>query len=165
MKKVKSIELGFENCEVISFDTNVLGEILIDDIHYKIRRYAINLIAKYCYADTVALEIFSEGNTEYNLFGLTEVQHKFDRILQTKDITSITVKYTDGSEEDYWVKYNENNQYSNMYQKNYLSDLGNLYIVIGKGKKIGDFYDKKIINDKEEVESAKSMFRIGEKNE
>ena len=37
----------------------------------------------------------------------------------------------------------------NEYQKNYLSDLGSLYIVISKDKGIADFFDFGAINDKE----------------
>lgn len=152
MRLVKSIDLVFENCEVISFDLKVLGAFLIDDIHPNIRNLGCNAIGKMLCADTVVLEIFKEGNAEYHPF--QESTHKFDRILNSKDITQITVKYQDG-EEDYWVQYK--GVYSNEYQKNYLSKQGNLYIVIGKGKKLHQFFDKNMIDGEDAVIRAKFM--------
>ena len=164
-KEVKSIELGFENCEVIEFPRNVLGDVHFDNFSFQIKRVASNSISKVEFVDTVVLEIYKEGNTEYAPFGFEdEKTAKFERITHYNDITSITICYEDDSEEFYWVDYhtiNDNLGEESDYQKTYLSDLGNLYLVIDKEKGIEDFFDKETINDKDAVSFTKEMYDIG----
>ena len=165
MKEVKSIELGFENCEIIEFPKNVLGDVIFDNFSFQVKRVASNSISKSNFVDTVVLEIFKEGDVDYAPFGFEDDKiSKFKRVMAYRDITSVTIKYEDDSEEFYWVDYhtiNDNLGEESDYQKSYISDLGNLYVVIDKEKDIEDFFDKEEINDEDVISFRKEMYDIG----
>lgn len=162
MKSIKSIEFVFENCECFSIDAKYLGEFELSDIHQCIHRIASNCIAKMDCANTVAIEIFSEGNKEYSPFGVRDRDETlFDRFMY-HDITSIEIVYDDETSETYYVDYEGDE--INEYQKNYMNNFGDMYIVISKDKGIFDFFDEDEINDEEIISFAKDMiFRLEEK--
>lgn len=164
MKRIKSIRFVFENCECFSIDAKYLGEFELSDIHKCIHRIAANCIAKMDCANTVAIEIFSEGNKEYSPFDVIrdEDETLFDRLNMYHDITSIDIIYDDDTSEMYYVDYEGDE--TNEYQKNYMNNFGDMYIVISKDKGIFDFFDEDEINDEEIISFAKDMiFRLEEK--
>lgn len=157
MKHIESIEFVLENCEDFSIDANYFGAFLIDDIRYSIQRIASNSIVKMAIADTIVIELFSEGDREYRPFGALETITIFERLQQYNDITQIIVHYEDQTEEICFANWAEGNDCENKNQSVCKSDLGNLYIVISEEKDFSAFFDTEYMNDKDYIEFTKEM--------
>ena len=98
MKSVKHVIFCFENCEDFKIDAKHFGIFQMSDMSTSICRIACNMIAKQNCISFVAMEIFSEGNQDYNPFGISNLTKKiFDRITESDDITSFTIHYDDDS--------------------------------------------------------------------
>ena len=163
MNELKELEITFENCEYMTIPRNIIGTFRIDGIHDVVSRLAINSICKYKVADTVVMELYKEGDTEYFPFGSLDEITKFDRLTMYHDITRITVKYKDNTEETFIVKYEDESETpgaDNAYQKTYTSNLGNLYIVIDKNP-LDHWFAMEYINDSEQMDFEKDMLDIG----
>lgn len=113
---IKALEIGFENCLV----TTVPAE------------YVTGYISKE--SSTIAIhksfndfKIQDEGFGDYYLF---------DRIQCHDDITSLTVVYTDGTEDMIYVEYKEKDEdvlgSPNVFQKSKIDEYGNLIVTIGE---------------------------------
>ena len=157
MKHIKSIEFVFENCESFNIDANYFGAFLIDDIRYSIQRIACNSIVKMAIADTIVIELFSEGDREYRPFGGLEKTTIFERLQKYNDITQIIVHYEDQTEEAYFTDWAKENDGENKNQGICKSDLGNLYIIISEEKDFSTFFDTEDINDKDYIDFAKDV--------
>lgn len=157
MKHIESIEFIFENCEDFSIDANYFGKFLIDDIHYSIQRIACNCIIKTTIADTIAIELFSEGDREYRPFRGLEKATIFERLQKYNDVTQIIVHYEDQTEEAYFTNWAEGDDFENKNQSVCKSDLGNLYIAISEEKDFSAFFNTEYMNDKDYINFAKEM--------
>lgn len=150
---LKSITFEFENCEIITIEGKYVCQFLVDNLHTYFARIACNAIDKVDVAETFAIEIAALANGPHNPFGYIEPEStKFKRFLAFDDITSIkfTLCDDDGKNEKtyrYWTEWVGDSDMVNDGQYTYLSNLGNLYIVISKDKKFEDFFDKEEIND------------------
>ena len=78
-------------------------------------------------ADTIVIELFSEGDREYRPFGGLEKTTIFERLQKCNDITQIIVHYEDQTEEAYFTDWAEGDDCENKNQSVCKSDLGNLY--------------------------------------
>lgn len=168
---VKEITFTFENCESFTIDGKWIGSFLVSDIERKITRLGCNWIDEVITAHTFAIEIFSGADGKYNPFGIqSEETTKFKRLKQYDDITHIDFTlYDQYGEKDevknyhfalYWDNEDDddwNNEAMTVYQ----SELGNLYIVVSDKEKFDDFFDKQVINDKNEIDFRCSMLDIG----
>lgn len=160
MSSVKSIDIVLENCEVYTFPKEDIGYIELSDIREEIIRCACNSINKYKTIHCVNMELFDTHRRQEYCFDSNVVADVFERIAEGNDITQIHVKYEDDTEECYLVDYNELNEAlgaPNKYQQSYISDLGNLYIVINEKEQIEDVFSKEEINDKEVLEYHREM--------
>lgn len=165
MKNIKFITTEFENCEWLTFPTTVFGECHLDNISTSIDRVATNAICKSVFAQEIALEIFfPEAESEYiasEFFG--EKYTILQRLTSYRDITHITLTYQDGSKETFAVDYKDEVEgqlgSDNKNQKNYISECGNLYIIIAANKGIKDFFNIELINIKENMELKKDLYR------
>ncbi len=147
MKEIRSIEIVFENCETAVLRPENFGFFHIGGIVRKFERIACNSIAEMATAEEVYLEIFKNSVKK-------EV---FQRLHETEDITSMHFTYGDGSKEGFYVLWSDENEFANMYQKNYISGPGHLYIVIHKTDRPEDAFDMEEINNPEEVNFRISM--------
>lgn len=158
-KRVKSISFIHENCDVVEVTAEHIGHINISDISPVIQRVACNSISKSMVANSVAIEIFKEGIAECldDAFRCGQKETKKDRLTSYDDIVAITVNYEDGDMETYYVDYDDGSgdTQENMNQETYCSSLANLYIVIGKNKTIGNYFDMAGIEDEEYVNYRK----------
>lgn len=164
MKKIKSIEIAFENCESMIIPRNCIGTFLIDGIHETIKRVGMNVIAKYSTIDEFVIEIYKEGDEVYYPFGDTgDEQSKFKRLTDFNDISSISVIYEDGDMEEFYVPYDCDDSVGapNRFQDTYISELGNLYISIHALNRIIEYFDLTEINEKETVERTKDLLDVG----
>lgn len=157
MKHIKSIEFVLENCESFSIDANYFGAFLIDDIRYSIQRIASNSIVKMAIADTIVIELFSEGDREYRPFGALEKITIFERLQGYNDITQVVIHYEDQTEETYFANWAEDDDCENKNQSVCKSDLGNLYIVISEEKDFSAFFDTEYMNDKDYIDFTKDV--------
>lgn len=170
--RLKSITLGFENCDWITIDGKYVGQFLVDDLHTEFRRTACNSIEKVETANTFAIEIHKDANKERYQFGQIQYeelkQTTFDRLIACNDITSIQFELEENYGElgefarsenyYYWVNWVGDSDYINEAQTNYISKCGNFYIVIAEGKGTKDFFNMEEINDSEAMEFHFSMY-------
>lgn len=164
MLNITKINLTFENCETMDFSPEDFGTFLIADIKEEIHRVALNCIAKQKIAGTVAFEIFGEADTTYDSFGEESKDTKFARIIHWNDITAIDLTYDNGITEEFFVDYKEKIEGAlgspNVFQKTYVSGLGNLYIVIGKEKNVRDMFPEEETEDVEMISFRQKMIRF-----
>lgn len=154
------IEFSLENCEVIKIDGKYIGDFLVDDIKTQIMRTACNSIDKMDICGTFIIEISKSANELYKPFSMAKEEYKFNR-LKYNDITSIEFQLSHDNQIEhyyYYVDYDSDNQdYApNLNQQSYLSELGNLYIVVDKKCKdnpdrLFEFFSKEQMNNKEEM--------------
>ena len=157
-KNVAKVEFGFENCEVITLPFGSFGRFIISDMHRSLYRYASSRIQILEQADKIAIEIFKPDGQEYDppAEGMTAIQ----RLTRYEDIVSIGLYYTDGSYDEFYADYD--GEEINKNQKNHISSKGNLYIVIGKGLAIEDYFPEDDIEDPHMIEYRKATFRDDE---
>ena len=172
--KLKEITFILENCDSITIDGKYVGDFLVEDIRTSVSRIACNAINKMDIAYTFAIEIHKDANKERYPFGFIEDKElTFNRLVAYDDITSIDFKliedYVEEGQEPiiehyhYYIHWTGESDYVNESQKSYISNVGNLYIVIADGKNIEDFFDKEAIDDEEEMDFHCSMCDIGDK--
>ena len=176
MRHIAKVDIVLENCEYITLDSKYFGELFVDGIYEQIKRIACNSISNMKSAKEVAIEIFKEANDiEYHPFGSSEKTKIFDRLTQYNDITSFTFYYEKENKEDdddkrkkknKEVEYDKEDIYINWYgdsdnenesQISYISNQGNLYIVIARDKNVEDFFDVTSIEDVEDMDFHKTM--------
>jgi hypothetical protein len=173
MRNIAKVDIVLENCEYITLDAKYFGELLIDEIHEKVKRIACNAISKMVTADVIAIEIFKEANDiKYCPFGQNGSSKIFDRLTKYNDITSFTIYYEKPVDDDKKkkkdkeVEYDHEDIYVNWYgdsdnenesQISYISSQGNLYIIISKDKNIEDYFDYESIEDPEDMDFHRSM--------
>lgn len=171
MKDVKYVDIILENCESIRLGRHCIGRFWITGIKSDISRIASNCISKCTYADEIAMEILKIAkDEEYYPFGQKDFNdtNKIDRLYKHNDITGISITYIDKTEETIYVDYDEGEHEGmlgapNVNQKTYLSNVGNLYVVISREKGIEDYFDMENINDNENIkptEGAMVEFNI-----
>ena len=126
LDKVISIELVFENCEMMTFEQDDIVDLELGNITTNILKVAVNGIVKKVYANEVYIELKKESNSKFVSFG--DEGYKFDRILRYNDIVLMDLHFEDGRIETYHVCYNGEEINSN--QNVVLKDNGNLVIDI-----------------------------------
>ena len=171
--KIENISFTFENCEYITVDGKYVGQFLAEDIKTYFQRIACNAINKMETIHTLVIELHKDANKPYSPFGDKEQGTVFDRINTYNDITSICFDLVEPYPEDkdcptcehydYYIHWTGDSDYSNASQKVYISDLGNLYLVISENKGVDDFFDKDYINNEEAMEFSFDMCDIGDK--
>ena len=147
MKRIKEIRFGFENCEVLALPAGSFGRFFLTDIRPEVRRVAVNMIGRYDRAHRTAIEVFRSGDREYSSFG--KISSAFQRLTEYRDITSIGLLYSDGTEEEFYPVFDGEEE--NRFQQNHISAPGNLYILIGQDLELRDFFDPEEIEDKEDA--------------
>lgn len=160
-KHIKEIEFVFENCEVIIFKPEELGEFHIGNIKESIDRIASNSITTSRVADDIAIEIFKKAQFKPSWMESGKDIDCFKRISDFHDLTHFNLVYTDNTEDYISVVWEDagNNDEINAYQGEMYSDLGNFYIIISsdKTKEFKDYFDIKEINDKDAMEFKEDM--------
>lgn len=142
MAEVKSIELVFENCEMMRFDRSDIGEFCVHNIFTDVARIASNSIRKYQSCESLILELRKDANQPHDFWGIPddEPTNKFNRIMLCPDITQIDITYDDGSTENIilpWEDASENGCNSTL-QTHCLTECGDLWIKIGNGETAQD---------------------------
>lgn len=153
--KIKELTLIFENCEFITIDGKYVGGFELDGIKTRIARIACNSVDKFDVANSIAVEIHKDADKPYMSFG-EEHSSVFERIHEYSDITSIEFTLTneyegEGVDEQtyqYYVNWTGESEYENTAQSTFVSDSGNLYLIIADGKDVFDFFNEETIQEK-----------------
>jgi len=148
MKFIKSVELGLENCEGIKFNTEEIGTIYVGDIKQTISRVACNAISKNLFCDTFYIEIHKSANKmDRFLTDWSEIL-PFDRLLQHRDIATITINYEDETSECYCVNWTGDYDWINESQSGKLNEkTGDLYIVVSPNEAVDRVFEDELIQD------------------
>jgi len=161
-KEITGITLVFENCEEYSVENKYIGTLVIEDVKKQVRRMGCNYIGEYYSCESCVIEIFVEGKREYHPFnqeGMTA--DIFKRARDYADITGIDIKYDDGSVESILVPYQDliEGQLGspNLFQRGYINQAGDLFIVIGENVLFEDYFPINEIEDEEYQKFHKEM--------
>ena len=134
MKNIESIILHCENCESIEIEGRYIGEFEIIGLKNVIKRHG-NEIKEYRICEDFILEIHKDADKKYKSFGMISDESLFVRLMDTRDIISITIKYNDKTiDDDIYLPYKEedNTYQKNRYQHMYYSIPEHLYIICTK---------------------------------
>lgn len=114
--KVKSINLFFENCEMIKLTTDMFKYLIIEGIK---KNKSINC---YQYADGETQDMLSCDyfSIEINKKGLNQNcwKTKLKERLEKNDLVGISIENEDNTQEEIYVLWG-NHDFANEYQKNY----------------------------------------------
>lgn len=140
-QRVKSISLGFENCEDISIDKECIHMLLFDKvaecIYYDHPR---DTIRRYQTCEEFLLELNEKADRQYEYFGYSSEQTIFQRTQLCQDITSVEIIYDDDTKELIYVPYMPlGGGESNAYQTSCIRDTGRMLICISKDKTANTF--------------------------
>ena len=130
MKDIKAIEFVFENCECVTIEAPYIGDVLIEGIETSIRRVAVNSIGEYTSCKRFEVAISKEADVKIESYG--EKIRKLSRINDWDDVTSIFLKYKDGSEKEILVPWLGESDYENKAQSSFIDKYGNLYLAINE---------------------------------
>lgn len=134
-KRIKDIEISFENLEYIKIPDNYFLDFSMENVQNVIYRAAANAILQYQSVGNVYFILKNDANKDYIKFDkdfYDEEKNLFERIIQYKDITDITLIYDDNSLEEFTVQWEDENNRDdrNKLQVAYLTEDGNLYLQI-----------------------------------
>lgn len=150
MARVTSLTLMFKNCESIELPLKYIGHIFIGDIKTNIERITLDNIGQRDVAREFFIEIFKEGDLPFD--GLYDC-NVFERIVRYRDLNMLELKYDDGKTQYITLAYQGTDH--NIYQDNWISRLGNLYLVVSARKCVDDYIVDKEVNNPLEVEMRK----------
>ena len=128
MEKIKSIELGFENCDKCILLPNMFSGLYIEGIKEVIR---INCYGYINDGEIIKSKICEDFSIEINEIGLnskTELSKMIlrDRLIDCKDITAVVINYAN-MRQSIDVIWEKESEYSNKYQT--IKNNGNEIIV------------------------------------
>lgn len=137
MREIKSVELGFENCEVLSVPVKFIGWLELNEVKVKNHMVKTNGIE---FRETKEISKFvlviNRGfEAERGAF-LTNwsIEKPLTRIISYNDVTSVKINYTDETSEDFYVKYvgtSEAYFAENVLQKSKRNSYGDVFLTIG----------------------------------
>ena len=142
---IESVELCFENLETVEFDADYIGEFFLADIKTSVERTDFSKIRKISSAGRFHMEVFATGDGTYKHFG-EDVQSKFRRVSQKKDITQITLNYRNGMSETFYIDYDDGAfgllpfDAPNIRQTSRISASGSLLVVVDPDKTVDDVF-------------------------
>lgn len=150
-----NLEFILENCDLVPVDVKHIGFFKISDIETLIIGGDACSMSNVDHANCVVIEISKNADIPYHPFGeSTFAEESTFRNLRRGDITHIEFDlYKEEGAGAYSAKHfnfsvdwNKDNDQYNSYQKTFVSEAGNLYIVIHKKKNVFNFFDVKSID-------------------
>lgn len=130
---IKELEIYLNNYDTITVDWKNVICLKMTDVN-KSYQFAGDFILEQTVANNVVLDILKRGNLPHKDFDTGKETTVFKRLIDCRDIVSLTVVYDDGKEEKFSVLYNqdERNRFCNLLQSTEIDSEGNLVIKIGK---------------------------------
>ena len=138
-KKVKSVGLIFENLDYVDIPAEYFGEFCISGIRTTVERLAFNAILQRTKSDDIEFELLSQVDdvlpelTQDLSFVSDEQSSLLRRIANRRDITSLDLRYDDGSSDQFYVPWEDaEDEWHNRLLKGKISNAGNLFVKIQK---------------------------------
>lgn len=160
--EIKQLKLIFENCETITIDRKYIGALDIDNIKKSISRNACNSISSNLSCDSFVISINRklpiEKLSSWTIGDVLEERNPLIRIQQYNDITGIEVIYENDTSEYIFIQWGGDSDYSNEYQKVYVNDFEDVFIVIDKDNDLDYYFDMEEINNKDNINFMWSMY-------
>ena len=130
---IKELEIHLNTYDTITVDWKNVICLKMTDIN-KSYQFAGDFVLEQTVANNVVLDILKRGNLPHKVFETGKETTVFKRLIDCKDIVSLTIVYDDGKEEKFSVLYNqdEHNGFCNLLQSTEIDSYGSLIIKIGK---------------------------------
>ena len=146
MRFVKEVKIVFKTRKDITVPATYFGDFKLDNISRRVR-YDL-WITERQQAGTVAMKILKEVDEIFDAIHMIGIDEHgiVSHITAANDITALVLHYRDGTQETFYVDYHMDFDDTNPYQKTYVDESGNVYIVIARDKAIEDFFDIQNIN-------------------
>lgn len=130
---MKELQICLDNYDTITVDWKNIICLKMTDVN-KSYQFAGDFILEQTVANNIVLDILKRGNLPHKDFETGKETTVFKRLIDCRDIVSLTVVYDDGKEEKFSVLYNqdERNRFCNLLQSTEIDSEGNLVIKIGK---------------------------------
>lgn len=138
-KFVESVEITFENLDYVIIPAEYFGAFSINGIRCGIARVASNAILQRTEAEQIEFELLQSvdaalPNMVHDLsFAPAEKSSLLERIMQRRDITDLTVHYSDNSTQQICAPWEDTeNEYHNKLQKAHRNGENNLIVTISR---------------------------------
>lgn len=130
---IKELEIHLNTYDTITVDWKNVICLKMTDVN-KSYQFAGDFILEQTVANNVVLDILKRGNLPHKDFDTSKETTVFKRLIDCRDIVSLTIVYDDGKEEKFSVLYNqdEHNGFCNLLQSTEINSYGSLVIKIGK---------------------------------
>lgn len=130
---IKELEIHLNTYDTITVDWKNVICLKMTDVN-KSYQFAGDFILEQAVANNVVLDILKRGNLPHKDFDTGKETTVFKRLIDCRDIVSLTIVYDDGKEEKFSVLYNqdERNGFCNLLQSTEIDSYGSLVIKIGK---------------------------------
>ena len=130
---IKELEIHLNTYDTITVDWKNIICLKMTDVN-KSYQFAGDFILEQTVANNVVLDILKRGNLPHKDFETGKETTVFKRLIDCRDIVSLTVVYDDGKEEKFSVLYNQDecNRFCNLLQSTEIDSYGSLVIKIGK---------------------------------
>lgn len=163
-EQIDKIEIVLENCEIITIKGEYIGDLDIKDIRYSIGRIGCNYIDEAYTCEHFSMSINNDASLDdkvkFTLGDVDERRNPLERIMQCNDIVSIDVYFKDKKQpKEIYMPWDGDDNQDNEYQKTYMNQFGDLYIVVDREADIKDFFDLETIEDKECRDVLWDMFK------
>ena len=162
-EQIDKIEIGLENCELITIDGEHIGELNIEDIKYSINRIACNAILELYTCSHFSMSIHRDANkgekTVSTVGVLDELRQPLNRLNKYPDITSLYV-YFAGNDTPKQIRlmWTTGDECNNPNQKTVFNRFGDLYIVVDEKLTIDDVFGNDTINEEDHVRFVWEMY-------
>lgn len=130
---IKELEIHLNTYDTITVDWKNVVFLKMTNVN-KSYQFAGDFILEQAVANNVVLDILKRGNLPHKDFDTGKETTVFKRLIDCRDIVSLTIVYDDGKEEKFSVLYNqdERNGFCNLLQSTEIDSYGSLIIKIGK---------------------------------
>lgn len=130
---IKELEIHLNTYDTITVDWKNIICLKMTDVN-KSYQFAGDFILEQTVANNIVLDILKRGNSPHKDFETGKETTVFKRLIDCRDIVSLTIVYDDGKEEKFSVLYNqdEHNGFCNLLQSTEIDSYGSLVIKIGK---------------------------------
>lgn len=130
---IKELEIHLNTYDTITVDWKNVICLKMTDVN-KSYQFAGDFILEQTVANNVVLDILKRGNLPHKDFETGKETTVFKRLIDCKDIVSLTIVYDDGKEEKFSVLYNQDERkgFCNLLQSTVIDSYGSLIIKIGK---------------------------------
>lgn len=130
---IKELEIHLNTYDTITVDWKNVICLKMIDVN-KSYQFAGDFILEQTVANNVVLDILKRGNLPHKDFDTGKETTVFKRLIDCRDIVSLTIVYDDGKEEKFSVLYNQDecNGFCNLLQSTEIDSYGSLIIKIGK---------------------------------